>query len=313
MTVAACIIAQGPSKDLTRCLRSLKDRVDQVCAIHTGKGELGWPKQAWTDDFAAARNAAVALAATDFWFYIDSDEALEGDIRALCDQMPADMDGCLIAVNNLVEDDGEVGTIGSTASQFRLVRNHIGAKFEGRIHEQIVLPDGRDPMLASVKGVSITHWGYLPDRMKGKHIRNLTLLRKAIQDEPEKIYNHFQLGVQHISVEDYHAAFEALWTAVKLWGAQGQPALPFVPTMFTSTILAALRSKQYELAVSVAAAAPSSAFTPEYFYYTAMATFELGLINDAHDLLVRGREANADPAFHDPNTLGRIEIMLESL
>ncbi len=298
MTVSACIIVRDEWDDLRRCLRSLQ-RVDEVIVVRQ-------------DDFALARNHAAEMVTSDWLFYIDADEALEGDMRLLCDKLPPEVDGCLIPINSLESDDGQEGVIGQTAQQFRLVRNGIGARFEGRIHEQIVLPDGRLPRLAHVKGLSFTHWGYLPERRKGKHLRNLTLLRKAIEDQPVNPYNHFQLGVQHATTQDFNESLSALREAIALWQAIGDSA-PYVPTMFTSAIFAALRTGQHAEAVKIAASAPKEAFTPDYFYYTALASLELGLEEEAAALLVRGREARPNEHFSDPNTLIRIELALAKL
>jgi glycosyltransferase involved in cell wall biosynthesis len=85
-TIAANIIAKNEEKNIGRCIRSVKEVVDQVIVIDTGSND-GTMKEAlkegaqieqlkWNDDFSAPRNYALDLSKTDWILSIDADEVL---------------------------------------------------------------------------------------------------------------------------------------------------------------------------------------------------------------------------------------------
>lgn len=325
-TVAACIIARDADADLARCVGSLTGKVDQVVVacdpakVQRFQRFLGRPSRfrvvpfAWCDDFAAARNAAINAATAKWLFVIDTDEVLDGDLRLLCSLIPDHCDGALMT--HMSYADGQ-GTIGMVVRQVRLLRNGIGAHYEGRIHEQFVLPD-RPPVLASQEGVTIFHYGYLPDRTASKRTERLRILRLELEQHPESAFTHYNLGVQFAVGEDYQEALPPFREAIRLWQQAVTDQTPvatamWIPTLFVSAIFCAVRAGQLDEAIRLAGLAPKEAFTPDYFYYTAMAAWDSGFHQDARDLLERGLVAPVDPHFHEASIPGRIREALAAL
>src|SRR5690606_33343224 len=151
----------------------------------------------WENDFAAARNHAIDLAAGPWILSIDADEVLENpnDARALLDNFVQ------------FQPAGTTGTIqhrsptGSGLDQ-RVVTGHVERffpkdryAFTGIIHEQLAPRAGAHGGTAST-GVVVLHSGYEQDGTGRDHkgLRNLPLLEQAVAADPENEYYHYQLG-----------------------------------------------------------------------------------------------------------------------
>ncbi|MDE3076948.1 MAG: glycosyltransferase family 2 protein, partial [Chloroflexota bacterium] len=107
-TISACLIVKNEEANLGRCLRSLKGKVDEVIVVDTGStdGTVEIARQGgarvayfpWCDDFSAARNESLKLAASDFIIWIDADEELiehkPGALAKLAASLAADVHGC---------------------------------------------------------------------------------------------------------------------------------------------------------------------------------------------------------------------------
>lgn len=189
------MIARDEARCIERALRSAAPYVDELCVLDTGSidatpaiaaacgAKLG--HAAWTDDFAAARNAALALTDCDWRLVLDADEWLDGGT------------GCLRELRAASVRPGAVGLVqlhsmlaggGQAASWLpRLLPR--GVRYEGRVHEQPAagLPRHRLPL-------RIGHDGYLPAQMARKRVRNRHLLHLALREQPGDPYLHYQLG-----------------------------------------------------------------------------------------------------------------------
>src|ERR1700760_961816 len=86
------MIVRDASAYLAACIESAKGAVDEVVIADTGSSDdtveialnLGArviPVR-WTDDFAAARNRALALVRSDWVVSLDADEQLDGSAAA---------------------------------------------------------------------------------------------------------------------------------------------------------------------------------------------------------------------------------------
>src|SRR6185369_8334423 len=91
--LALVMIARDEARCIERCLDSVRAHVDEMLVLDTGSSD-GTPEIArragarvasfaWCDDFAAARNAALALADADWSLVLDADEWLVSGAAAL--------------------------------------------------------------------------------------------------------------------------------------------------------------------------------------------------------------------------------------
>ena len=195
--IALVMIVRDEARCLERCLVSARPWVDEMIVLDTGSLDAT-PEVArragarverfeWTCDFAAARNAALALCDADWRLVLDADEWITsgGDSLAALRHEAADFIG-QISVASLFDAAG--GTVEEAPSWLPRVLPR-GVTYAGRVHEQPVsdLPRRRLPL-------RVSHDGYLDAQKMKKHGRNEELLGLALAADPDDAYLHYQLG-----------------------------------------------------------------------------------------------------------------------
>ncbi|MBC7541200.1 MAG: glycosyltransferase, partial [Candidatus Sericytochromatia bacterium] len=145
-TLAACLIVRNEAPFLADCLQSLAG-VDALIVVDTGSADdtvaiatrLGARVAhfSWGDDFAAARNAALALATADWVLAIDADQRLVGGIAAVRASIRQVGTRDTILCPAICNRDAT----GQPASRYRsgqLFARVPGRHYVGRIHERVV-------------------------------------------------------------------------------------------------------------------------------------------------------------------------------
>ncbi|MBL8318923.1 MAG: glycosyltransferase family 2 protein [Burkholderiaceae bacterium] len=196
-SIALVLIARNEARCIERCLASARAFVDTMIVLDTGSDDdtracatrAGARVVAgtWHDDFARARNDALALADQDWVLMLDADEWIVDGTEALTGlrgQSPTFLG--VVTVENLF-DDARAGTALSPSWIPRVLPR--GVLYEGRIHEQpcSVLPRRR-------LGLRVRHDGYLTQVMQAKRGRNRQLLVRAIAESPGDAYLRYQFG-----------------------------------------------------------------------------------------------------------------------
>jgi len=199
--LALVMIAKDEARAIARTLESARPHVDRMIVLDTGSTDATREiaaacgaqvhEFAWRDDFAAARNAALALSDADWNLVLDADEWIEGGAEALAaDALPAAGGGFLgeVRIESRMDQPGAQG-VGRSWLPRVLPR---GVGYEGRIHEQPAsdLPRRR---LALVVG----HDGYTTESLERKGARNETLLMRELEAAPDDAYLWFQLAKEH--------------------------------------------------------------------------------------------------------------------
>ncbi len=135
----------------------------------------------WNDDFAAARNAALAQCRGDFILWLDADDRLPPETAAgLRELLCAPAAAWRLVVRSPREDGG-----GDVFRQIRLFPNRRGLVFEGRIHEQLGTACARLHLPVRETDLEVVHTGYAtPEQRAAKACRNLDLLRREMTDHP---------------------------------------------------------------------------------------------------------------------------------
>ncbi len=189
--LSLCMIVKNEADNLPRCLSSAKPYVDEIIVVDTGSADESVAISyqfgaqvsyfAWCDDFAAARNASLALATGEWILVLDADEELVVEIQDLRQQLQSSLvrEYSLPLVNQ--HQGGESRTGGLL---IRLFRNLPGVQYAGRFHEQVTYTQptpgfDRSQQLADVK---IFHYGYAPDlKLQKMRDRNIPLLESMRQ------------------------------------------------------------------------------------------------------------------------------------
>ncbi len=232
LTLTVCVIARNEERFIGQCLASIAGLAAQVVVLDTGSTdrtvELARAAGAevhpfaWVDDFAAARNAALDHARGQWVLMLDADEELPPDQHASLREHLADNTaaGFRLPLVNVGEE-----ALGANHVP-RLFRNVAGARYVGRIHEQ-VFPS----LLAATKAAGQTaklgrarllHHGYSAalTRERDKVARNLQLLVKAVAERPHDANLRLNLGLERVrsgdldgGLRDYAEAFRMLAAA----------------------------------------------------------------------------------------------------
>jgi glycosyltransferase involved in cell wall biosynthesis len=250
MKLSLAMIAKNEARCLARCLRSVGAIADEIIVTDTGStddtvkiaNENGAKVSHfdWSNDFAAARNFALAQATGDWILVLDADEwaseILANEIRKFIAVRPQ------IGRLKIVSDFQHKGqTQRSSTFVSRLFPR--GAKFEGRIHEQIASTLPR----VNLRG-ELWHDGYLETK---KSERNVKMLSAEIAREPKSAYLHFQLALEFTSLGQPQNAFASLQKA----RAHMKSADPFAPNVIVDFIYSAMELKQFDAGLGAIRAA----------------------------------------------------------
>jgi tetratricopeptide (TPR) repeat protein len=199
--ISAALIVRNEENHVGGCLQSIVGLVDEIVVVDTGSGDRSREIAAahgarvvdyeWHDDFAAARNHAIDQAVGDWILYIDADERVCPYDRRIVEGELSDPGLCACTVRFHART-------GFTAyPEHRLFRRDPRIRFRSAIHETI-MPDLNRIIVAGQGRVgssrlTIDHLGYDGDQSH-KTERNLRLLRKQLQVDPERVYLWWHLG-----------------------------------------------------------------------------------------------------------------------
>lgn len=192
------MIARNEARCIGRALDSVRPWVDAMWVLDTGSSDdtvaiaqaHGAQVRAfdWCDDFAAARNAALALSTAPWRLVLDADEWLAGPGHALATlrQRPA---ACLGQIQVVSQFESDTGLLQEAPSWITRVLPR-GVHYEGRVHEQPVA-QGLPRVRLELR---VLHDGYRQAQRAAKQGRNLALLQRALAEAPADPYLQYQCG-----------------------------------------------------------------------------------------------------------------------
>jgi len=242
------MIVKNEARCLARCLKSVRQAVDETVIVDTGStdGTIEIAKSFgakifnfdWRNDFSAARNFALDQTTGDWTLVLDADEfaseKLADEIREFTKIKPA------IGRLRIVSEFRRKGQqLRSQSFVSRLFPR--GARFEGRIHEQIISPLPR----INLRG-ELWHDGYLETK---KSDRNIKLLLAELEREPDNCYLLYQLAIEYTSLDQPENAFPILQRAF----ARLDFKEPFAPNVAVDLVYAAMALKKFDAAAEAIA------------------------------------------------------------
>ena len=184
--LSACLIVRDEEEELPRCLASIEGIADEVVVYDTGSTDrtLEIARAAgcrvvegyWDDDFARARNDALAYCRGQWILWLDADESLccedPSGFRSSLLSEPAAREAFVVLIENL--NGTEAGST-FTHPACRLFRRACG-HWEGHLHELVRARRGTGELEREMtSAVRIFHRGYLQSHIAGraKATRNL--------------------------------------------------------------------------------------------------------------------------------------------
>lgn len=201
--VSIGMIFKNEIRCLERCMKSLEPLRQAVpCELvmaDTGSGDgsreiaekyadilLDFP---WVNDFSAARNAVMDRCRGKWYFSIDADEWLDGDVQELVGFLRSEQPMCECAdmiIRNYMQANSQKEY--QDARLIRLLRMSTGVRFSGAIHES--WSRGTPLMAVQLRHTLLHHDGYIGlsgEKGAAKRERNMTLLREALAKDPENL------------------------------------------------------------------------------------------------------------------------------
>lgn len=260
-TIALCLIVKDEEKNIARCIKSVKNIVDEIVVVDTGstddtvniadelKAEIYY--YPWDNSFSNARNFAIGKVKSQWILLLDADEALDHD----------SCEGLVEFINTTALDGAHFRVRNYTGSYspenynlhnaLRLLRNNGMYRFKGNIHEQICR-EGSDQLYDRFATLDIIlhHYGYLDEavREKQKRKRNIPILEKELEADPGNPFTLFNIGNEYLSVNDFEIAL-AYYQKAK--ANIKDINMAFVPHLYFRMINCYEGLKQYQAALNL--------------------------------------------------------------
>lgn len=207
--VSLCMIVRDERENLSECLQGVAGLFDETIVVDTGSAD-GTPEAArqlgaqvfefaWRDDFGAARSEAVSHATGEWIFWLDADDRLDAANRAALQDLLGQLNGTPACYRMFTRSHTDKPwDEPQMLSHIRLFRNHPQARWEGRIHEQILPTLHRLDYDVRSSDIVIDHVGYTDSLIFQRKLRrNLRLLRLSFAENPNDALVLFYLGTTY--------------------------------------------------------------------------------------------------------------------
>ena len=223
--VSLTMIVRDEESNISRCLESVRGVFDEIVVLDTGSKDrtIQIAREfgarvfdfVWVDDFAAARNAALARAKGDYAFWLDADDVIEPSERAKLEQLLKCLrrDGGHGAfVVRCACDSGPNGEGGETVvDHVRLFPVIEGVRWMYRVHEQILPGLKRAGVPVQWSDVTVRHTGYADRDLRSRKLdRDSKILLQELADRPDDPFTLLNLGSVAIERTKWTEALEYL-------------------------------------------------------------------------------------------------------
>lgn len=228
--LSQCMIVKNEEKNIRRALSWGKDIVCEQIVVDTGSTdqtveiarEMGAKVYhfKWCDDFSAAKNYAIGKASGDWIAFLDADEYFSReDAEKLMELLVSVAEEPPHLIRCAWVQIGKDGQPFCVSVQDRIFRNLPEIRYSGRIHEQLDISETDEGPLVCMderKTLSIMHTGYVPSVMKEKEkwTRNIQMLLREVEENPEELTSYAYLGDAYQGAGDIQKAIEAYETAI---------------------------------------------------------------------------------------------------
>ncbi|WP_267383920.1 tetratricopeptide repeat protein [Cyanobacterium sp. uoEpiScrs1] len=227
--LSLCMIVKDEEKNLTTCLESVQNIVDEMVVMDTGSTDKTVeiaqkfgaivPCFSWCNDFSIARNAALNYTTGDWVLILDADEVFNQKIAYQIREAIADENNLVI---NLVRHE-----IGASQSPYslvsRLFRRHPAVKFSRPYHAIIddsvseLLKRESNWKIAELPMIAVFHYGYNPKAITSldKYKKARQAMENFIKDHPNDPYVCSKLGALYLQINKEKSGIKLLKQALK--------------------------------------------------------------------------------------------------
>ena len=224
-SISACAIMKNEISHVEAWLNNVRVFAQEIIVVDTGSTDgtneflakqfdVKLISYEWQHDFAQAKNVALQEATGDWLVFTDADECYYHpenitEYLGKLDRQSADIDVIFCPIDN-IDADSNNEIINSDVVP-RIIRNHVGIKYMGAVHEQ--LTKGREPWqdikyVVADRNLAIRHTGYSTKVIPFKHQRNYEILCQVMgkSNKPEMYYGF--LSESLLGMEKYQQALE---------------------------------------------------------------------------------------------------------
>lgn len=224
-SISACAIMKNEISHVEAWLDNVRVFAQEIIVVDTGstdgtrefldkQSDVKVFYSEWQHDFAQAKNVALQEATEDWLVFTDADECFyhpENITKYLgkLDRHSADIDVVFCPIDN-IDADSNNEIINSDVVP-RLIRNHVGIKYIGTVHEQ--LTKGSEPWqdikyIVADRNLAIPHSGYSTKIIPFKYQRNYEILQQVMgKSHKSEMYYGF-LSESLLGLENYQEALE---------------------------------------------------------------------------------------------------------
>lgn len=224
-SISACAIMKNEISHVEAWLNNVRVFAQEIIVVDTGSTDgtneflakqfdVKLISYEWQHDFAQAKNVALQEATGDWLVFTDADECYYHpenitEYLGKLDRQSADIDVIFCPIDN-IDADSNNEIINSDVVP-RIIRNHVGIKYMGAVHEQ--LTKGGEPWqdikyVVADRNLAIRHTGYSTKVIPFKHQRNYEILQQVMgkSHKPEMYYGF--LSESLLGMEKYQQALE---------------------------------------------------------------------------------------------------------
>jgi glycosyltransferase involved in cell wall biosynthesis len=213
------MIVRNEENNLPHALESVRGLFDELIVVDTGSEDrtveiarsfgarvFDFP---WVDDFAAARNAALARATGDYAFSLDADDVVDPPDREGLGELfdglrPGDPAAFVIRCSCDPDRNGGGRTV---VDHVRLFPVRENVRWTYAVHEQILPALNRVNVPVRWSKVTVRHTGYTdPALWERKLQRNWRILEQELADRPDDPFVLFNLGSTALEWKDWAGA-----------------------------------------------------------------------------------------------------------
>lgn len=225
MKISQAMIVKNEEKNIGKALGCVKGVAFEQIVVDTGSTDdtVRIAEEAgatvyhfdWINDFAAAKNFAIDKCKGDWIVFLDADEYFEDASNLYEVISKAEEKKEYVIASKLLNLNDEGKVIG-TITQPRVFKNHVGIKYEGKIHEHLKNDQPTD-IYDATDELIIYHTGYSETVYNEKNKDKLykTMLEKAIAENPGDSDLYGYLGDIYAKNKKYAKAEELYFKSIK--------------------------------------------------------------------------------------------------
>ena len=200
-TMSVCMIVRDGGADLDRCLRSVAAAADEIVVVDTGSTDDSLAIAGrhgarighfdWCDDFAAARNASLAMATGAWILWLDADDYLTPDDLGRLQRAKALAPDTALSFT-LVNTGGDDRT---SFRQVKMFPNRPQIRFVRPVHETVLPALEAAGVPLRTTDVRVMHTGYADAQIVArKKERYRGLMETWLEAHPDDHDICFRLG-----------------------------------------------------------------------------------------------------------------------